>query len=84
MFIFGYPDRRIEKDVLIFPSHQLHEIIHRSPKHKKAGEQRALYIAKSKADARWYVWLSRRKFAQIDATTCVDVTKYCGNFAILD
>jgi len=84
MFIFGYPDRRIEKDVLILPSRALHEIIQRSPRHKKTGEKRSLYISKSRADGRWYVRLTRTKFTQIDATTCIDVTPYCGNFAILD
>jgi hypothetical protein len=84
MFIFGYPDRQIEKDVLIFPSRDLHDIIQRSPRHKKAAEKRALYISKSRADGRWYVRLMRTRFTEIDATTCVDVTQYCNNFAILD
>ncbi len=84
MFVFGYEDRRPETDVLIFPSRKLHEIIQRSPLHKKGGETRALYISKSSADSRWYVRLKRRKFSQIDAKTCEDVTKYRNNFAILD
>jgi hypothetical protein len=84
MFIFGYPDRKIEKDVLIFPSRDFHEIIRRSPLHKKTGDTRVLYISKSCPDSRWYVRLTRRKLAQIDANTCEDVTKYRNNFAILD
>jgi len=84
MFIFGYADRQIEKDVLIFPSRDLHEIIQRCPLLKKNGNARVLYISKSCAESRWYVRLTRNKFAQIDANTGVDVTKYLNNFAILD
>ena len=84
MFIGGYKDRRLETDVLIFPSNELHDIIRRSSLHKKGGDTRALYISKSSADSRWYVRLTRRKFSQIDANTCEDVTKYRNNFAILD
>ena len=84
MFIFGYPDRQIEKDVLIFPSSHLHEFIQRAPLHKKSGSDRVLYISKSCSDSRWYVRLTRRKFDQIDANTAMDVTHYRNNFAILD
>lgn len=84
MFIFGYQNRQIEKDVLIFPSHDFHKIIQQSPKHKKGSDKRALFISKSKADGRWYVMLTRKKFLQIDDTTCVDVNHYANNFAILD
>jgi hypothetical protein len=84
MFIFGYPDRQIEKDVLIFPSRDLHEIIQRCPLQKKDSNTRGLYISRSCSDSRWYVRLTRRKFTQIDATTGVDVTKYRNNFAVLD
>jgi hypothetical protein len=84
MFVFGYPDRRIEKDVLIFPSLVLHEIIQRAPLHKKDGDTKSLYISKSCADSRWYVRLTRSKIAQIDVTNCEDVTEYRNNFAILD
>ena len=84
MFIFGYPDREIEKDVLIFPSRVLHEIIQRSPLHKKQGDQRVLYISKSCTDSRWYIRLTRKKFDQIDDNNCEDVTKYLNNFSILD
>jgi hypothetical protein len=84
MFVVGYPNRRIETDVLIFPSRALHEIIQRAPLHKKGEDTRVLYISKSLADSRWYVRLTRNKIAQIDATTCDDVTNYCNNFAILD
>ena len=84
MFIFGYPDRRIEKDVLIFPSRDLDEIIRHSPLHKKGDDARALYISKSCADPRWFVRLTRKKFPEINAQTCVDVTQYCNNFDILD
>lgn len=83
MFIFGYPDRRIDRDVLIFPSRDLHGIIQQSPKHKKTGEKRALYISKSLVDGRWYVRLSRNKFPQIDTATCVDVTRYVGAYGLL-
>lgn len=84
MFIFGYPNRRIETDVLIFPSCDLHEIIQRSPLQKKGGDARVLYISKSRADSRWYVRRTRNKFAGINATNCEDVTKYRNNFASLD
>ena len=84
MFIFAYPDRRIERDVLIFPSRDFHEIIRRAPLHKKTGDTRSLYISKSSGDSRWYVRLTRRKFAEIDATNCEDVTNYRNNFANLD
>lgn len=84
MFIFGYPNRQIEKDVLIFPSRDLHEIIQHSPLHKKNGDTKVLYISKSCADSRWFVRLTRKKFDQIDANTGEDVTKYRNNFAILD
>ena len=84
MFIFGYQNRTIEKDVFIFPSRDLHDIIQRAPKHKKDGETRVLYIAKCCANERWYVWLQRTKFLQIDTSSCIDVTQYCGNFTILD
>jgi tRNA uridine 5-carbamoylmethylation protein Kti12 len=84
MFVFGYPNRRIEPDVLIFPSRVLHEIIQLSASHKKDGDTKSLFISKSLADSRWYVRLTRRKIAQIDTTNCEDVTKYRNNFAILD
>lgn len=84
MFVFGYPDRRIEEDVLIFPSRDLHKIIQRAPLHKKNDDARVLYISKSSDDSSWYVRLTRRKFAQIAADTCVDVTKYKNNFSVLD
>jgi hypothetical protein len=84
MFIFGYSNRALEKDVLIFPSRDLHDIIQRCPLHKKNGDKRSLYISKSCADSRWYVRLTRRKFVQIDPNTGVDVTKYRNNFAVLD
>jgi len=83
MFIFGYPDRRIEQDVLIFPSCDLHEIIGLSPLHKKGGDKRALYISKSCVDSCWYIRLTRRKIPKINAETCMDVTQYCNNFSIL-
>jgi hypothetical protein len=84
MFIFGYPDRRIEKDVLIFPSSDLHAIIQRAPKHKKTSETRVLYISKSSANDSWHVRLCRNKFLEINDTTCVDVTKYLNAYAMLD
>ena len=84
MFIFGYPDREIEKDVLIFPSRDLHEIIQRAPLKKKGTDERVLYISKSCTDSRWFVRLTRNKITQVDATTVVDVTKYRNNFAVLD
>jgi hypothetical protein len=81
MFVFGYPDRQIEKDVLIFPSRVLHELVQRSA---SQGDKRVLYISRSCANDRWYVRLTRRKFSQIDDPTCVDVTKYRNNFSSLD
>lgn len=84
MFVFGYPDRRIESDVLIFPSRDLHEIIRRAPLHKKSGDARALYLSKSITHSGWYLRLTRRKFAHIDETTCENVTKYRNNFSLLD
>ncbi|MBX7244057.1 MAG: hypothetical protein K1X53_01080 [Candidatus Sumerlaeaceae bacterium] len=83
MFIFGYSDRRIEQDVLIFRSRDLHKLIQASPLHKKGGEDRALFISKSRSNSKWYVRLTRQKFTKIDATTCIDVTKYRNNYAIL-
>jgi hypothetical protein len=92
MFIFAYPDRQIEKDVLIFPSGEFHDLIQLAPRHKKAHKtdtSRVLYISKSCEEGRWYVRRTRKKFAAIDTTTdktanCVDVTHYRNNFAILD
>lgn len=84
MFIFGYPDREIEKDVLIFPSRDLHELIQRAPLKKKGTDERVLYISKSCTDSRWFVRLTRNKFTQIDAATVADVTQYRNNFALLD
>ena len=82
MFIFGYADRQLEKDVLIFPSRDFHDLIQRAP--VTAKNKRVLYISKSRADNSWHVWLSRRKFFAIDASTCVDITRYRNNFAIID
>lgn len=83
MFIFGHPDRSLDKDVLIFPSCDLHRIIQQAPLHKKGGAQKSVYLWRS-SEGRWYVLLTRKKFLQIDANTCVDVTKYRNNFAVLD
>jgi hypothetical protein len=83
LFVFGYPDRRIEKDVLIFPSSEFHEIIKKSPPIKE-GNKRVLYISKARASTEWYVWLTRRKFSQINHITCQDVTKYLNNFTLLE
>lgn len=84
MFIFGYPDRQIENDVLIFPSRELHQIIQRCPLLKKDGNSRVLYISKSCTDSRWYVRLTRNKIVQLNSSTAVDVSKYRNNFAILE
>lgn len=84
MFVFGYPNRRIEPDVLIFPSRDFHELIQRAPLHKKGDETRSLYISKSRTDSRWFIQLTRKKFAEIDANTCEDVTSYCNNFGVID
>ena len=65
---------------VIFPSQDFHEMIERSPLHKRGGDVRALYISKSIIDSRWFIRLTRKKFSQIDATTCVDVTRYRNNF----
>lgn len=83
MFVFGYPDKRIEKDVLLFPSEDFHEIIKKSPPIKD-GSKRVLYISKAKNGQGWYIWLNRRKFTQIDSRTCQDVSKYLNNFESLD
>lgn len=84
MFIFGYPDRQIERDILLFPSRAFHEIIQQSPRHKKESDKRALFISKAKADGRWYVMLARKKFLQIDNLSCISVNQYVNNFAVLD
>ena len=84
MFVFGYPDRQIEKDVLIFPSRAFHEIIQQSPRHKKEGDKRALFMAKAKADGRWHIMLTRKKFLEIDNVSCINVHQYANNFSVLD
>lgn len=81
MFIFAYPDRELEKDVLIFPSRRFHELVQRMPQ-EKSGKV-ALYISKGRNGGGWYVMLGRRKFTRLDGTTCVDVTQYCNNFELL-
>lgn len=83
MFVFGYPDRTIEKDVLLIPSGEFHEIIKKSPPIKD-GKKRVLYISKARVGPGWYIWLNRRKFSQIDSRTCQDVSKYLNNFESLD
>ena len=84
MFLFFYPDRRPENDVLLFPSGDLHAMIKRAPQHKKGSKTKSLYISRSCVDSRWYVRLTRQKFAQIDASNCIDVSKYQNNFVILE
>ena len=83
MFVFGYPDRKIENDVLLFPSSEFHEIIKKSPPIKE-GEKRVLYISKERTGPGWYIWLTRRKFSQINSNTCQNVSKYLNNFELLE
>lgn len=83
LFVFGYPDKRIEKDVLLFPSAEFHEIIKKSPPIKD-GKKRVLYISKAREGAGWYIWLTRRKFNHIDPSTCQDVSKYLNNYDSLN
>lgn len=83
LFVFGYQDRRIEKDVLLFPSIEFHEIIKKSPPFKRA-EKRVLYISKARVGTGWYIWLARKKFNQINPNTCQDVSMYLNNFALLE
>jgi len=82
MFVFGYPNRTIEKDVLLFPSAEFHKIIEKSPPIKD-GKKRVLYISKGRKGQGWYIWLSRRKFESITPQTCQDVSRYLNNFKIL-
>jgi len=83
LFIFGYPNRKIEENVLLFPSSDFHEIIKKSPPIKD-GKKRVLYISKARNGSGWFVWLSRRKFSSINSQTCQDVSKYLNNFASLE
>jgi hypothetical protein len=83
LFVFGYPNQAIEKDVLIFPSSDLHKIIKLSPK-VKGGERRVLYISKAANDNGWFVWRKRSKFEQINSNTCQNVSKYLNNFELLE
>ena len=82
LFVFGYPDRRLEKDVLIFPSKEFHEIIQKSPPIKE-GDKRVVYISKAKNNHGWYTWLSRKKFSAISPQTCQDVSRFLNNFDLL-
>jgi len=84
MFIFGYHNRQLEEDSLIFPSRDLHEIIQLAPNHDKAGKKRSLYISKVGNGNRWFVRRTRKKFTAITSENCVDVTKYCNNFDLLN
>jgi len=79
LFVFGYPDRRIEKDVLLIPSREFHEIIQKSPPIKE-GDKRVVYISKAKNKNEWYTWLTRKKFSSICSSTCQNVSKYLNNF----
>jgi len=79
LFVFGYPQQAIEKDVLLFPSKDLHQII----KKTYGTKAKVLYISKALDGKRWLALRKRRKFHQINHKTCQDVSRYLNNFKIL-
>lgn len=67
-------------DLFIFPISVFHNLLNRAV---VSGEKRIVWISRSKLNKdRWYFRIARN-FASIDQSTCIDVTEYRRNFAVL-
>lgn len=75
-----------EKDIFIFPVAVFCELIAAAvPRKDGDGIKKAMNIARSVADpSRWYMLRLGKKFAEINDTTCFEVTKYRRAFHLLN
>lgn len=69
-------------DIFIFPAREFGTIVAAAPQTRDG--RRQVHIARLRDDAnRWVLWRQRTTFDSVTDETCLDVSRYRRNFAIL-
>ena len=81
-YVLSNPRTGYQGDIFIFPSQAFHELIHAAIP-VKGGDQRKMYLSRSKTDHTWHLRTAGR-FDAITPQTTRSVQEFRRNFGVLD
>lgn len=81
VLVLAHPDG-YKGDIFIFPSEYFDALIRKGiHTNTKKGKRAKIYIARSLANGKWYLW-KKWKFDEVTTDTAEDVTEYRRNFKL--